>query len=235
MSDSINLEKIKTELLSGNPIFVFDEEGRESETDIFFYAKSVTSNNLHYLRKNGGGMIFLASDYSISRKLGIPFMEEIYEAAFSNSNDFTILEMMKHHSLPYTKSKSSFSIFINHRDTFTGITDDDRSLTARSFSEVFEKAETISADESRKIMGNSFRSPGHVPICIAASNGLSERQGHTELITELFKKISLTPVALGCEMVSKSGKSLTRYEAEIFAKDNGYLFLEGQHIKEVCQ
>ena len=133
------------ELLSGNPIFVFDEEGRESETDIFFYAKSVTSNNLHYLRKNGGGMIFLASDYSISRKLGIPFMEEIYEAAFSNTNDFTILEMMKHHSLPYTKSKSSFSIFINHRDTFTGITDDDRSLTARSFSEVFEKAETISA------------------------------------------------------------------------------------------
>ena len=74
MSDSINLEKIKKELLSGNPIFVFDEEGRESETDIFFYAKSVTSKNLHYLRKNGGGMIFLASDYSVSRKLGIPFM-----------------------------------------------------------------------------------------------------------------------------------------------------------------
>ena len=144
MSNSINLEKIKMELLSGNPIFVFDEEGRESETDIFFYAKSVTSDNLHYLRKNGGGMIFLASDYSISRKLGIPFMEEIYEAAFSNSNDFSILEMMKHHSLPYTKSKSSFSIFINHKDTFTGITDDDRSLTARSFSEVFESFQTCS-------------------------------------------------------------------------------------------
>ena len=234
MSDSIDLEKTKKELLNGNPIFVFDEEGRESETDIFFYAKSVTSNNLHYLRKNGGGMIFLASDYYISRKLGIPFMEEIYEAAFSNSNEFAILKMMKNHSLPYTKSKSSFSIFINHKDTFTGITDDDRSLTARSFSEIFEQAETKSPEESRNLMGTSFRSPGHVPICIAASNGLSERQGHTELITELFKKISLTPVALGCEMVSKSGKSLARPEAEIFAKDNGYLFLEGQYIKEVC-
>ena len=51
MSDSINLEKIKIALLKGNPIFVFDEEGRESETDIFFYAKSVTKDNLHYLRK----------------------------------------------------------------------------------------------------------------------------------------------------------------------------------------
>ena len=234
MSNPINIQEIKTQLISGNPIFVFDDEGRESETDIFFYAKIVTSGNLRYLRKNGGGMIFLASDYSVSRKLGLPFMEEIYDGAISSSNEFSILAMMKSHSLPYTKSKSSFSIFINHKDTFTGITDNDRSLTARSFSEVFEQAETVSAEKSREIMGNSFRSPGHVPICIAASNGLSERQGHTELITELLKEMSLTPVALGCEMVSKSGKSLKRSEAEFFAKDNGYLFLEGQHIREVC-
>ena len=56
MSDSINLEKTRMELLNGNPIFVFDDEGRESETDIFFSAKSVTSDNLHYLRKNGGSL-----------------------------------------------------------------------------------------------------------------------------------------------------------------------------------
>tara|TARA_B100001142_G_C14285225_1_gene636618 strand:+ start:491 stop:1198 length:708 start_codon:yes stop_codon:yes gene_type:complete len=234
LSSKIEIEKIKVELLKGNPIFVFDEEGRESETDIFFYAKSVTKDNLHYLRKNGGGMIFLASEYSISRKLGLPFMEEIYDAASSNSDDFGILNIMKSHSLPYTKSKSSFSIFINHKDTFTGITDEDRSLTARSFLEVAEKINNLTADESKKLMGNSFRSPGHVPVCIAASEGLSERQGHTELITELFKKLNLTPIALGCEMVSKSGKSLSRSEAENFAKDNGHLFLEGQYVKEVC-
>ena len=234
MSSKIEIEKIKVELLKGNPIFVFDEEGRESETDIFFYAKSVTKDNLHYLRKNGGGMIFLASEYSISRKLGLPFMEEIYDAASSNSDDFGILNIMKSHSLPYTKSKSSFSIFINHKDTFTGITDEDRSLTARSFLEVAEKINNLTVDESKKLMGNSFRSPGHVPVCIAASEGLSERQGHTELITELFKKLNLTPIALGCEMVSKSGKSLSRSEAENFAKDNGHLFLEGQYVKEVC-
>ena len=179
-------------------------------------------------------MIFLASEYSISRKLGLPFMEEIYDAASSNSDDFRILNIMKSHSLPYTKSKSSFSIFINHKDTFTGITDEDRSLTARSFLEVAEKINNLTTDESKKLMGNSFRSPGHVPVCIAASEGLSERQGHTELITELFKKLNLTPIALGCEMVSKSGKSLSRSEAENFAKDNGYLFLEGQYVKEVC-
>ena len=235
MSTSINLEKVKKELLEGNPIFVFDEEGRESETDIFFYAKSVTKGNLHFLRTNGGGMIFLASEYKISRKLGLPFMEEIYEAASSQSSNLDILKIMKNHMLPYTKSRSSFSIFINHKDTFTGITDDDRSLTARSFSKLAEKIEDLKDEEARKLMGNSFRSPGHVPICIAASKGLSERQGHTELITELFKKLKLTPIALGCEMVSKTGKALTFSEAKDFAKENGYLFLEGQHVKEVCQ
>jgi len=234
LSNSINLENVKQELLKGNPIFVFDEEGRESETDIFFCAKTVTKDNLHFLRKKGGGMIFLASEYSISRKLGLPFMEEIYDAASSKSEDFNILNIMKNHTLPYTKSRSSFSIFINHKDTFTGITDDDRSLTARSFSKLAEKIQSLTDEESRKIMGNSFRSPGHVPVCIAASKGLFERQGHTELITELFKKLNLTPIALGCEMVSKSGKALSYSEAKNFAKDNGYLFLEGQHVKEVC-
>jgi len=235
LSNTINLENTKLELLKGNPIFVFDEAGRESETDIFFYAKIVTKDNLRYLRNSGGGMIFLASDYSISRKLGLPFMEEIYDLASSNSNNFKILDTMRNHTLPYTKSKSSFSIFINHKDTFTGITDDDRSLTARSFSELAEEIEDLKEDESKIKMGRSFRSPGHVPICIAASQGLSERQGHTELITELFKKLDLTPVALGCEMLSKTGKALSYLEAQNFAKNNGYLFLEGQHIKEVCQ
>ena len=218
MSSSINLENIKQELLKGRPIFVFDEKSRESETDIFFYAKSVTKENLHYLRKNGGGMIFLASTYSISRKLGLPFMEEIYEAATSNLNDFAILNIMKNHTLPYTKSKSSFSIFINHTDTFTGITDDDRSLTARSFSRLAEEIEDLTDEESRMIMGNSFRSPGHVPVCIAASKGLSERQGHTELITELFKKLKSSKN--NNVVVSKHSKSKTKRRSAGCGKSN---------------
>ena len=50
MSNEIDLKKAKEELLLGRPIFIFDEEGRESETDIFFYAELVTSENLHYHR-----------------------------------------------------------------------------------------------------------------------------------------------------------------------------------------
>ena len=43
MSNEIDLKKAKEELLLGRPIFIYDEEGRESETDIFFYAELVTS------------------------------------------------------------------------------------------------------------------------------------------------------------------------------------------------
>ena len=80
-------------------------------------------------------------------------MEEIYDAASSESSDFEISKIMKSHSLPYTKSKSSFSIFINHKDTFTGITDDDRSLTARSFTETAVKAGSLTSKESQKDYG----------------------------------------------------------------------------------
>ena len=60
-------------------------------------------------------MIFLASDFSISKKLGLPFMEEIYDAASSESSDFEILKITKSHSLPYTKSKSSFPFSLTIR------------------------------------------------------------------------------------------------------------------------
>ena len=84
MSNEIDLKKAKEELLLGRPIFIFDEEGRESETDIFFYAELVTSENLHYLRKNGGGMIFLASDFSISKKLGLPLWRKYMTVSYTH-------------------------------------------------------------------------------------------------------------------------------------------------------
>ena len=56
---------------------------------------------------------------------------------------------MLNHSIPYDK-KSSFSIFINHKDTFTGISDYDRALTSKSFATVFEESLNLSDSESQK-------------------------------------------------------------------------------------
>ena len=221
-------------LTKGEPILIFDSDKREGETDLFFLGKCVKDSSVRFLRKEGGGMVFLASEFNISKKLGLPFMSDVYAAASVNQNDFPYLTRLANNSLPYDK-RSSFSLFINHKDTFTGITDKDRALTARQFSELCERSSTLSEDECKEELAINFRSPGHLPICIADSNLLQGRQGHTELAVSLFKFLGLPPVALGCEMLSETGNALTSVQAKKWAEDQGYLFLEGRDIVEECQ
>ena len=107
---------------------------------------------------------------------------------------------MLNHSIHYDK-KSSFSIFINHKDTFRGISDYDRALTSKSFASIFEESLKLSKSEAQEKLSQNFRIPGHVPVCIADPNLLKARQGHTELVVALFKFLGINPIALGCEMI----------------------------------
>jgi 3,4-dihydroxy 2-butanone 4-phosphate synthase len=230
----INVKNLVKILREGKPILVFDEDNREGETDIFFSAKYVTHSSISFLRKNGGGMIFLAAENRASTELGLPFAQEIYEEASKNKNKFEILKTMLSHTLPYDK-RSSFSVFLNHKDTFTGISDNDRALTAQKFAQIFEDTITSKISDGQNILAHNFRIPGHVPVCIADSNLLKSRQGHTELIVALFNLIQMNPIALGCEMVADNGFSLSPKDAKRWAQKEGYLFLEGQQIVDACQ
>jgi 3,4-dihydroxy 2-butanone 4-phosphate synthase len=230
----LDIENIALTLREGKPILVFDETDREGETDIFFSAKYSTNSSIRFLRENGGGMIFLAAENSASTKLGLPFAHEIYETVSTSNKNFSILDRMLNHSIPYDK-KSSFSIFINHKDTFTGISDHDRALTSKSFASVFEESVNLSHSESQKLVSDNFRIPGHVPVCIADSNLLNARQGHTELIVSLLKMADMNPVAVGCEMIGSDGHSLSSGKAKSWALSKGYLFLEGRQIIERYQ
>jgi 3,4-dihydroxy-2-butanone 4-phosphate synthase len=50
-----------------------------------------------------------------------------------------------------------------------------------------------------------------------------------------MKAADITPVALGCEMLANNGNALSSEEARIWAREQGYLFLEGRQIMEACQ
>ena len=86
----LDFETITSELRNGKPILVFDQKDREGETDIFFSAKYVSNSSIKFLRKNGGGMIFLAAENSASTKLGLPFVHQIYESAGDYNKNFNI-------------------------------------------------------------------------------------------------------------------------------------------------
>ena len=230
----LDLDIISSELRAGRPILVFDQKDREGETDIFFSAKYSSNSSIRFLRENGGGMIFLAADNSASTKLGLPFAHDIYETAANSKKTFKILSKMLNHSIPYDK-QSSFSVFLNHKDTFTGISDYDRALTSKSFALVVEESVKLSEEESEKLISDNFRIPGHVPVCIADLELLKNRQGHTELIISLLKSLDMNPVSVGCEMVGEDGYSLSPERAKEWAQNEGYFFLEGRQIIEECQ
>jgi len=178
------------------------------------------------MRKDGGGLIFLMVSKEIADKLKLPFLSDLYSDI---SNRYPVLKALVPNDIPYD-TKSSFSLYINHRQTFTGVTDNDRSLTMRRFAELSEEVENLDDDSALTLFGKEFRSPGHVPICVASEQLLNKRRGHTELVVSLLKMANLTPVGSGCEMMGDDGKSLHKDKAKQYALDHNLVFLSGKEI-----
>jgi len=180
------------------------------------------------MRKDGGGLIFLMTSKQIADKLKLPFLADMY----SHIDDkYPVLKELVPNDIPYD-AKSSFSLLINHRKTFTGITDIDRSLTMQRFAKLTKSIKEVNDGVATKMFGKEFRSPGHVPICVAAENLLNERRGHTELVISIMKMAKLPEVGSGCEMMGDNGKALPKDKAREYAKKNGLVFLEGKKIVE---
>ncbi len=224
----MTIEEAISDLRKGRFILIHDADDREGETDFVIASEYVTPDAIKTMRKKGGGLIFLMIAHEIAKKLQLPFLADVY----SNISDrYPVFKALIPNDIPYD-TKSSFSITLNHRNTFTGITDIDRSLTMKRFAELVKKTDKLSSKESIKLLGKEFRSPGHIPICIASEKPLQNRFGHTELVVSILKMANLTPVGSGCEIMGDDGKAMPKEEVKKFAEENGYIFLEGKEIIE---
>lgn len=221
------LEKALEELKEGNFVLVYDADGREEETDFFIAAEHVRHESIRQMRQDGGGLIFMMIEHDIASKLGLPYLADvIYKCGYK----WHVFKELIPNDIPYD-TKSSFSLPLNHRKTFTGISDADRALTISSFAKLARKIEELNDIEAQALFGKEFRSPGHVATCVASKNLLDERQGHTELGIALAKMAGLTPVMAGCEMLGHE-KSLPKKDAMKYAEKHGLIFLEGKEIIE---
>jgi 3,4-dihydroxy 2-butanone 4-phosphate synthase len=223
-----NIEKAISDLHKGKFILIFDDESREGETDLVMASEFVTPDSIKTMRKDGGGLIFLMISKEIADKLKLPFLSDMYSVI---NDKYPILKELVPDDIPYD-TKSSFSLYVNHRDTFTGITDIDRSLTMNRFASMAKKIEKLNDGQAIKIFGKEFRSPGHVPICVAAKKLLNERKGHTELVISMMKMANLTPAGSGCEIMGDNGKALSKDKAKEYADRHNLVFLEGKSIVE---
>jgi 3,4-dihydroxy 2-butanone 4-phosphate synthase len=210
----------------GKFVLIHDADDREGETDFVLAAEHVTPSYVRQMRKDGGGLLFLMITDEIARLFQLPFIADVFNESVST---FPVLQSLVADDIPYD-AKSSFSLWINHRETFTGITDIDRSLTMKEFAKLSHHCLTNHVDTPIEKLGEQFRSPGHVPICRASDKPLISRFGHTELATALLTMAGVTPVACGCEIMGDDGKALSKKDVKRYADKHDFTFVEGKEI-----
>jgi 3,4-dihydroxy 2-butanone 4-phosphate synthase len=212
-------------LRDGKFIMIHDGESRENEIDIVKAAQYIIPQDIATMRIDAGGFICLAISDEIASKLKLMFMHDLLHYASKNNPS---LSKMISSIAPYG-DRPSFSITINHIDTFTGITDIDRALTIKKMSEICSDIDNFGKYEFSK----KFRSPGHVPILIAAKELLKERSGHTELSIQLMKLANLIPTVVICEMLdSDTGGALIVDKAVEYSARYKIPLVESLQIKE---
>jgi len=218
--------KALQELKEGRIILIYDADGREEETDMVIASESVTPAAVRILRKDAGGLICTTADTRIQKALGLPFMTELF---LGMAEHYPVMRGLMPNDIPYDV-KSAFGITINHRKTFTGITDNDRALTIHEFASLARKALTSEDGWAKKEFGKNFRAPGHVHLLNTAERILEMRFGHTELATALVIMAGLVPSATVCEMMGDDGKAMSKKDAKSYAQEHGLVFLEGAEI-----
>lgn len=219
----MSLDDALSSLRRGDFILLHDEGKRENEVDMVVAGEFVTPEHIARMRRDAGGLICMSLNHAFASSLGLDYMHEI----LSKSQNFdTDLKKMIIGTAPYG-DRPSFSISVNHKNTFTGITDKDRALTISEMAELYKNG---TADK-KSAFNSNFKTPGHVPLLIASEGLLSNRLGHTEMSIYLMKLAGLSPVTAICEMLdSQTYTALSPEKAQEYAKNNAIPYFDGAEL-----
>ena len=196
----------------GSPVCIHDAADREGETDLVYPAGAVTPEAVARLRNDAGGLVCVAVSDGVAETFDLPFLQEYLTPPAAAD-----------HELAYD-DRSSFSLPVNHRDTRTGITDEDRAFTIRELA----AAATAPAGAD---FASEFRAPGHVHVLRAAPGLLADRQGHTELGVALAEAAGVAPAVVVCEMLDDTtGGALSPSAAADYASRHDVPYVEGRDL-----
>jgi 3,4-dihydroxy 2-butanone 4-phosphate synthase len=211
-------------LKAGRFVLVHDDKGRENEIDMVVAAEHVKPHHVATMRNDAGGLICLAVANEVTAKLGLVYMHDMIADMGKVNPVFSKLTEGK----AAYGDKPSFSISVNHRSTYTGITDHDRALTISKMAEICKNIDSGGVEEFAK----DFRAPGHVPILIASKRLLHDRMGHTELCVYLAKLTGIIPAVAICEMMdSATHRALTIEAAQEYASKFGIPLIDASELK----
>lgn len=195
----------------GDPVLIHDAADREGETDLIYPASAVTPDAVARLRNDAGGLICVALSDGVASAFDLPFAREVVDHPAADGDELAYGD------------RSSFSLTVNHRDTYTGVTDDDRAVTITALG----RAATAPDDAD---FAATFRVPGHVHLLRGAPELLAERRGHTELGLALAAAADRAPAAVVCEMLDDAGGALAPADAESYAEEHDLVYVEGSAL-----
>lgn len=171
------------DLQKGKIIMVVDDENRENEGDLICAAEFATTENVNFMATYAKGLICMPMSPDIAEKLDLPQM-------VSNNTD---------------NHETAFTVSVDYTTTTTGISAEERGLTAR-----------MCVEDS--IVPSDFRKPGHMFPLVAKSNGVLERNGHTEATVDLMRLAGLKECGLCCEIMREDGTMMRSLELKSFAE-----------------
>ena len=164
------IEEALEDLRQGKVILCTDDPDRENEGDFICAAEFATTENVNFMAKYAKGLICMPMSIDLCRKLMFPQM-------VTTDTD---------------NHETAFTVSIDHVDTTTGISAEERGYTARKC-----------VDENAR--PEDFRRPGHMFPLMAKPNGVLERNGHTEATVDLMRLAGLKECGLCCEIMRDDG------------------------------
>lgn len=191
------IEEAVQALRNGEIILVTDDENRENEADMICAAEFATTENVNFMATHAKGLICMPMSQELCKKLYLPQM---------------VSENTDNHC-------TAFTVSIDHVNTTTGISAEERGFTARM----------AVSDDAKP---SDFRRPGHMFPLTAKNNGVLERDGHTEATVDLMKIAGLKECGLCCEVMRDDGTMMRTGEIQKKAKEWGLKFITIQAIKD---
>ena len=191
------VEQALEELKRGKIILVTDDEDRENEGDFICAAEFATTENLNFMATHGKGLICMPMSKEICEKLKLPQM---------------VTDNTDNH-------ETAFTVSIDYAGTTTGISAEERGMTARH---------CISEDAKPE----DFRRPGHMFPLLAKKNGVLERNGHTEATVDLMRLAGLKECGLCCEIMREDGTMMRTTELMELAEKWNICFITIAAIQE---
>ena len=190
MREFDTVEQALEELKKGKIILVTDDEDRENEGDFICAAEFATTENLNFMATYGKGLICMPMSKEICEKLKLPQM---------------VTDNTDNH-------ETAFTVSIDYAGTTTGISAEERGMTARH---------CISEDAKPE----DFRRPGHMFPLLAKKNGVLERDGHTEATVDLMRLAGLKECGLCCEIMREDGTMMRTTELMELAEEWNICFI----------